>query len=292
MNSMTAFGRGTARAAGCDIEVEIRSINHRYLAARLTLPDDLSRFESEVEAAVRQAVERGTVSVRVAVRRPPIPDPERAAARVKQIHATIEAMKKAVGQKGPVPFEALLTIPGFWSNIDDRGPMADVIWPAAKKALADALKQLQAGRAREGAQIAKDLLGRIAKILAVTKTIEKRAPLIVKQYEERLAARVKGVLESHGLDAAKADIAKEIAIFADRCDVTEEMSRLAFHSAKLKQVLGEKQPIGRKIEFLAQEMTREANTLASKSNDGEVSALAVEIKAEVEKIKEQAENVE
>lgn len=292
MNSMTAFGRASARASGCDIEVEIRSINHRYLSTRLTLTDELARFEPEVEAAVRAAFERGTVTVRVVVRRPSIPDPRRAASRVKRFHKSIEAMKRAVGQKGPVPFESILALPGLWETVEDRGPSADELWPAVRKALGEAVKQLAAGRAREGAQIAKDLGGRIAAILETTKKIEKRAPSVVKQYEDRLAARVKTVLESHGVENAKVDVAKEIAIFADRCDVTEEIQRLTFHSAKLRQVLAEKQPIGRKIEFLAQEMTREANTLASKANDGEISAMAVEIKAEVEKIKEQAENVE
>jgi uncharacterized protein (TIGR00255 family) len=155
-----------------------------------------------------------------------------------------------------------------------------------------ALDQLVATRQREGAAIEKDLRARLDAVESCAARVRTRVPSVVEAYQKKLDERVRALLAQKGIEVAKADLAKEVAVYADRCDVSEEVQRLHAHVAEFRKVAASKGAIGRRLDFLTQEMGREANTIASKGNDAEVSAAAVEIKAELEKIKEQVENVE
>ena len=187
--------------------------------------------------------------------------------------------------------EALLTLPHLWS-VDDRYALQTKLWPQVRKLVESALEDHNRMRVREGKGIQKDFQERLSRIEEVTREITGFAPEVLKIYQKKLLERVNGLTNQHGVEVAKGDIAREVAIFADRSDINEELQRLRSHCKQFRKVVTRSGQIGRKLDFLTQEMAREANTLAAKGNHSKISALAVEIKSEIEKIKEQAENTE
>ena len=292
MNSMTGFGSASQRDRRFDVEVEVRSVNHRFLVLKQSLPDEFARHEGELERVVRDRLGRGSVTVRASVKSaaekgPVLPD-------VKLLKLTVKRLRdvqKALGLKGELALEDLLAVPTLWSNVNGRLP-AEELLPRLKKALEKALDALEATREREGMSISKDFEGRLRSIEACLEKVIARVPAVVESYQKKLDARVQALLAQKGLEVAKPDLAKEIAVYADRCDISEECQRLKAHTAEFRKIIAGGGEIGRRLDFLGQEMGREANTIASKANDAEISARAVEIKAELEKIKEQVENVE
>lgn len=293
MISMTGYARAAGRGAGVDVDLELRTVNHRYLMTRLTVPEELGRFEPQIEKLIRQHVRRGTVSMRVTWRRAsPAPDARRLRARVKQFDRALRDMKRAMRDTTPVTTVELLAIPNFWSGVEDPGPDPDGLWKIVEPLLKKALDALSKVRAREGRQTGGAVRRHLDRIDGLAREIEKRAPGVTAAYEARLRARIDGVVKASGLNVASVELAKEIGIFADRADVSEEIARLRFHLDQMRKALSSSDAVGRRIEFIAQEMTRESNTTAAKANDAPISAMAVEIKGEIEKIKEQAENLE
>ncbi len=292
MNSMTGFGRAASRDRAFDIEVEIRSVNHRFLSLKQNLPEGLSRCEGEVEQMVRGALARGSVSLSVTVKsagedRPRLPDLK----LFKEYAKRLREVQKALKLKGDLEFEDLLAVPTLWSsaNAEEPGPE---IWPRAKKLLGEALADLTACRAREGETVGRDLKARLAAIEKLLETVKGRVPAVVEAYQKRLDERIQTILRQKGIEAAQVDIVREVAIHADRCDVSEEAQRLTAHLAEFRKILAGSGQLGRRLDFLTQEMGRETNTIASKGNDAEISACAVAMKAEIEKIKEQVDNLE
>lgn len=292
MNSMTGFGSASQRDRRFDVEVEVRSVNHRFLVLKQSLPDEFARHEGELERVVRERLSRGSVTVRVSVKAtsdegPSLPDVK----RLKETAKRLREVQKALGLKGDLGLEDLLAVPSLWSNANGKLP-SDELLPRVKKAVEKALDALEATREREGVSIAKDFENRLKSIEACLEKVIARAPAVVDAYQKKLDARVSALLAQKGLEVAKPDLAKEIAVYADRCDISEECQRLKAHTAEFRKVIAGKGQVGRRLDFLTQEMGREANTIASKGNDAEISACAVEIKSELEKIKEQVENVE
>ena len=291
MNSMTGFGSASLRDRRMDIDVEVRSVNHRFLTIKLSVPDALSRHESEIEQLVRGRLGRGSVTVSVSVKsprsaEPSLPDLKTFKAYAKQL----KDVQKALGLKGEIRMEDLLAIPSLWSN-GAAEPDED-LWPKVKKLLPKALDQLVATREREGEKIATAFQNHLQGIEGRLGRVQSRVPVVVESYQKRLDDRIQQLLAQRGLEAAKLDIVKEVAIHADRCDTSEEIQRLRAHIGEFRKITAQKGQLGRRLDFLTQEMGRETNTIASKANDGEIAACAVEMKAELEKIKEQVENVE
>jgi uncharacterized protein (TIGR00255 family) len=293
MNSMTGFGRASGRGRGFDIDVEARSVNHRFLSVKVGLPEVLSRYEGEVDRLVRSRMARGSVNVSVTVKRlgpdPALrPDPR----QIRDFYRRLESIRKSLKIKEPVPFQAVLTAPPVWAApaamTDDLGRS----WAAVKRLVDRALGNLVRGRVREGAGIRKDILARLDTIDAASAQIRVRAPRVLETYQKKLDERIAAIVGARGFDASKADLAKEIALFADKSDISEELQRLAAHVGSCREIVNEGGSIGRRLDFLTQEMVRETNTLASKGSDAGISEAAVRIKSELEKIKEQAENVE
>ncbi len=292
MNSMTGFGRASQRDRRFDVDVEVRSVNHRFLVLKQNLPEAFSRHEGELERVVRDRLGRGSVTVSVSVKAtsdegPALPDLKVLKATAKRLRA----VQKALGLKGELALEDLLALPSLWSNGRAELP-AEELFPRLKKLVEKALDALEATRAREGASIVKDFQARLEAVDGCAAKVAARTPAVVEAYQKKLDARVQALLAQKGLEVAKADLAKEVAVYADRCDISEECQRLAAHTAEFRKIIAGKGPVGRRLDFLTQEMGREANTIASKGNDAVISAAAVEIKAELEKIKEQVENVE
>jgi uncharacterized protein (TIGR00255 family) len=292
MNSMTGFGSASLRDRRLDIDVEVRSVNHRFLTLKQSLPDALARSENEIEQMVRSRLGRGSVTVSVSVKSsrvddgPPLPDLKTFKAAAKHLRE----IQKALGLKGEIKMEDLLAIPSLWNN--GVSEPSEELWPRVKKLLAKALDQLVETREREGAKISDALGGHLQTIEGRLVKVQSRVPNVVEAYQKRLDDRIQQLLTQRGLEAAKVDIVKEVAIHADRCDTSEEIQRLRAHIGEFRKIVAQKGQVGRRLDFMTQEMGRETNTIASKANDGEIAASAVEMKAELEKIKEQVENVE
>jgi uncharacterized protein (TIGR00255 family) len=292
MNSMTGFGSASRRSRGLDLEVEIRSVNHRFLSLKQNLPEGFGRVEGEIESLVRARIGRGSVTVSVSVKAAsgpgaPLPD----LATLRATARRLREIGRALGLKGELTFSDLLSIPSLWEESRTDGPAAE-LWPRVRPLVARAVDRLAASRAREGAKIARDLQARLAAIEERLDRIEERAPEVVASYERKLEERIGTLLSQKGIDGARADVLKEVALHADRVDISEEIQRLRAHIGEFRKILGLKGQVGRRLDFLTQEMGRETNTILSKGNDTRISALGVEIKTELEKIKEQVENVE
>ena len=291
MNSMTGFGSASQRDRRMDIDVEVRSVNHRFLTLKQSLPDSLVRYEGEIEQMVRARLGRGSVTVSVSVktprdREPLLPDLTTFKAYAKQLRD----VQKALGLKGEIRMEDLLAVPSLWSN--GASESSEELWPKVKKLLPKALDQLVESREREGEKISDTLQGHLETIEGRLGKVQARVPHVVEGYQKRLDDRIQQLLTQRGLEAAKVDIVKEVAVHADRCDTSEEIQRLRSHIGEFRKIIAQKGQLGRRLDFMTQEMGRETNTIASKANDGEIAASAVEMKAELEKIKEQVENVE
>ncbi|MBA4138199.1 MAG: YicC family protein [Opitutus sp.] len=288
MNSMTGFGRGAANIGTHNITVQVNSVNRRGLDLSVSLPDAWETLEGAVSEAVRKVVARGKVHVVVEV------DGGALGAEWDEdaIGETLDRLKDLAESRG-VPFqpsaELLWEIANSQSGEGQLGEAEDV-WPAVEQALNAALRGLGAMRAREGEALLVDFLGRLGKLHTNVEAVALRAAQVPVNYREQLMQRLRaGGLE---LDLNDERVLKEVALFADRADVTEEITRLRSHLGQLKDLLRSEGEVGRKAEFILQEIGREVHTIGSKANDLAISQRVIECKNELERVKEQIANVE
>ncbi len=295
LRSMTGFGESHCRRDGLSVAVEIRAVNNRFLKLIVRASEGYASLEPLVEAAVRKKVHRGTVQVNVRVDRRPSPDDYRLNVDVldhyqRQLGAW---MKQAVGgdEDGP-PLSALLSLPGV--VIDASNSVADAVedWPMIEPTLHEALENLQRMRRDEGRAMAADLEENCRAAADSIERIERRAPLVVEDYRNRLHERLGRVLAEFQVVLEPADLIKEVSLFADRGDISEEIVRLRSHLQQFTVTMQSPDSSGRKLDFLTQEMFREANTIGSKANDVEVAREVIEIKTAVERIREMIQNIE
>lgn len=293
LRSMTGFGAAAATAGGAEARVEIRSVNHRHLQVKSRLPQSLAHLEPQIEAAVRARLARGSVSVSVDVDRP-----RAAAARIdaKALRGWCEEIAratKAAGLEAEYGLDTLLGLPGVLATgADERGDADEAL---VLGALTGALEGLDSMRLREGKALAADLRKNGKAIQQLVKKIEKRMPVVVKEQHAALRKRLAELLEGttkNGRPLSDTDLAREVALLADRMDVSEEITRLASHLVQLEALVASETPAGRPLDFLVQELFREANTIGSKCNDAEAAHLVVELKTLVERLREQVQNVE
>lgn len=293
MQSMTGYGRGEASHEGRRIVVEVSSVNRRQAEIAVNLPRELEALEVPVREAVKEVCSRGRVNVRVTLaagatvttRQVALNEPlARAAAR------RLNHLAKELKLPTPVSLDTLLRIPGVL-QAEAAEPDVAAHWPALEKALRRALKTLAKMRREEGRHLAADLRQRIATLRRLTAEVRKRAPGVADRYREQLLARI-AALGVEGVSSDDDRVLKEVALFADRSDISEELTRLDSHFAQFDAHARRREPVGRLLDFLAQEMNREVNTIGSKANDGEISRRVVAMKAEIEKFREQVQNVE
>lgn len=295
--SMTGFGRGEAAAAGGRVVVEIRSVNHRFCEVALRLPPRLAALEPGLRKLVTDRVARGRVDVTLTIQ----PD-ERAArgpaidwALAEGLRSRLEELKQRLGLPGEVDVALLAAQRGVLSG-EEPGPEPE--WEPVAEATERALAALAAMRSREGAALQADLQGRLGRMRLLVEEVAARAPLVPLEYRDRLAARLKAllgdgggsVLGPGGLDPTRLE--QEVALLADRADVTEELTRLRSHLGQVEALLAAAEPVGRKLEFLLQEIHREVSTVGSKSADLAIARAVLELKAELERVREQVANVE
>jgi uncharacterized protein (TIGR00255 family) len=290
IRSMTGFGAGRGGAAGEMVEAEVRSVNHKFCEVKARLPREMASLETDLVRQVKDRLARGGVefSLRRSATRgalTPRVDAELAAGYAR----AFEEVRARLGLSGQVSLSEVLAADGV-VTLEERAVDLEAARSAAAEALAGALEALLTMREREGAALARDLEGRLAVVEGVAARLAELSPLSVETYRARLHERVAEL--SRGLAPDPARLATEVALFADRTDVTEELTRLSSHVAQMRGLLASGEPAGRKMDFLVQEMHREANTVGSKSQSAEAASAVVSLKAEIERMREQVQNVE
>ena len=295
IRSMTGFGEASASSEGIHQSLEIRSLNNKYLKVTVRLPDDLQSLEAILEAQVRKKLARGAVTINCR-----IVDTSRAAAHSINTEALsnyldqLNSIPDAADQQLRIDIASLLSLPGVLQEPADEQSRMDHIREMLLKLLDEACDQLINMRKIEGKRLHDDLMTRHAAVVERLNVIAERAPQVVVEYQNRLEERIENLLASRNVAVEPSDLIREIAIFAEKSDIAEEVTRLSGHMDQFQDLLSSngEMPIGRTLDFLAQEMLREANTIASKSSDALISRMIVEVKGEIDRIKEQAANVE
>lgn len=297
---MTGFGAALVSEGDVAVRVEVRSVNHRHLQVKSRLPSEHAQLEGDVETAVRGKLERGAVTVTVALERkrgasPAVID----AAVAKRYKSEIEALARELAIEPDVSIETILSMPGvIATSEDDSGREREA--KLLVKGLARALDELVLMREREGASLAADLKKNAGLIAKVQAKLEKRMPKALAEHHKNLTERVDELLSGgtrknaggRAVSIEGADLAREIALLADKMDVSEEFTRLASHLSQMEKMLASGKSVGRQLDFLVQEFLREANTIGSKCNDAEAAHAVVELKTLIERLREQVQNVE
>ena len=289
--SMTGFGTGEITTAAGRYGVEVRSVNHRFLEVVIRVPRDLSQLEDRIRALVQGRVLRGRVEVAVVRddygRRPRT---VRADLELAKAYMTaVDGLRQVVPVSGTLDLSLLLSLPDL-VKIEEEKEDVEASWPAVEGGVAAALDRLVAMRGAEGARLGTDLRERLSRMERLAEAIAARAPRVVEDYHARLERRVQELAGSVSMDPAR--LAAEVALFADRSDITEELTRLRSHLEQFRATLDGPGAIGRTLEFIVQEMGRETNTIGSKANDLEITRQVIAIKGELESLREQIQNVE
>jgi uncharacterized protein (TIGR00255 family) len=293
MKSMTGYGWGECSQNGFKVTVELSSVNRKQSEVSINLPRELEVLEAQIRDEINKRIARGRLTARVTLHE--AEGNEASRVRVNRPLATAYAQElrklaKELKLKDDLSLDLLVRAPGVLQSDSEVGD-AETFWPAVNKALEPALAMLVKMRTREGGNLKKDLTERIATMRKAVARVKKEAPLVQQRYREQLVERIR----SAGLEDLKLDeerLLKEVVFFADRSDISEELTRLQSHFQQFDDCLKSSDPVGRTLDFLAQEMNREINTIGSKANDSLISREVVVLKAELEKFREQAQNVE
>lgn len=290
IRSMTGFGTGRGASGGEEIAVEIRSVNHKFCEVKVRLPRELAALEPLVVRSVKDRLARGGIDVSLRRAGAAGAMAPRVDAALAEAYARAYAEVQArLGLHDPIQLRDIVAAEGV-IRLDERDADLDAARTATDASLAEALDALVSMRQREGEALATDVENRLAIVESLVARVEVLAPQAVEHHRSRLAERVKELTQGLPLDPGR--LAQEVALLADRSDVAEEITRLRSHVAQARALLGGQEPAGRKLDFLVQEMHREVNTIGSKSQHAELSGLVVSLKAEVERMREQVQNVE
>ena len=291
VKSMTGYGRAQKEIDGLTVTVELKSVNSRYLEFSSRVYKNYSFLEDKLKSYIRQLISRGKVECSVQI------DATETDDVVVQLNESlasgyVEAVKTLVEKFGLEDDFTVskLAMHNDIFNIRKAPADEDRIWEAVRLTLDDATESFVAMRTIEGGKLIEDILSRADLIISYVEKIEARSPETIKEYNEKLLSRMKDLLGDTNVDEQR--LLTEAAIFADKIAVAEETVRLRSHIDQLRKMTSSEEPIGRKMDFLVQEINREANTIGSKANDIEIARLVIEIKAEVEKIREQVQNIE
>lgn len=290
---MTGFGEGHCHRDGIHVVVEARTINSRYFKLTVRAPEGYTSMEPQIEAVVRRAVRRGTVQINLRVQREPSPDDFRInEVVVRSYRRQVEQLAEGATLSDEAVIGAILNLPGAVNEDEARMAETEKEWPLVEEALTDSLDHLTQMRTREGEAMADDLRANCRTIAAQLDQVEARAPKVVESYAQRLRERLNTLLAEHDVHVEPADIVREVGIFAERSDIGEEIVRLRSHLGQFDEFMQEGESVGRKLEFVTQEMFRETNTIGSKANDAEIARHVVEMKAAIERMREMIQNVE
>lgn len=291
--SMTGFGASKGQNERLNVAVEVRAVNNRYLKVNSRFPDAYAALEGEIERVVREHVARGTVTIAFDVR--PVAGTSASQLNVDVLTAywnQVKDVSRQLATEIPADLSSLLPLPGVVTD-SGRGELdAERDWPFLKTQLEEALGKFKEFRVREGRSMGEDLRlnGRV--IASNLDEIAKTAAEVVKQYRDKLLDRIRELLKGTNVVVSEPDLIREVSLFADRCDINEEITRLRCHLEQFEAFLSDKVSQGRKLDFLTQEMFREVNTIGSKANNVSLARHVVEMKSAVERIREVLQNVE
>lgn len=293
MKSMTGYGRGECAQHGHKVTVELTSVNRRQGEISLNLPREIEGLESRIRDRINQSISRGRLTARLALHLGEADWKGRIRLNVPLARTYVREFRRLARElklAGEVTLEAVLRAPGVLQTEEDADA-GERFWPEVEKALDKALAALVRMREREGGHLAKDLKQRMAAIRKTVRRVAAIAPEIPRRYQEQLRERIRQA----GLPLPAAEderLLREVVYFTDRSDISEELTRLQSHFAQFDECLQSTEPVGRTLDFLVQELNREVNTIGSKANDGRISREVVRLKAELEKLREQVQNIE
>ncbi|MBM4332211.1 MAG: YicC family protein [Deltaproteobacteria bacterium] len=291
IKSMTGYGRGEWEGDGQRVDVEVKSFNHRYCDVVPHLPRRLNSLEGQVRSLIKQRVARGRIEVSVQIDNTSQAEQklELDVNLARDIHLALKTLQENLGIPGEIRLEILASFKEIFSRKEVETNL-EKEWAALHAALETALSGLEKMRGEEGLMLRQDFLNRLKAVEEIIRGVEEKAPLALRACRDRLAQRVEEL--SGGLKIDEARLAQEVAYLAERSDINEELVRIRSHLNQLREMLDRPEPMGRKMEFILQEINREANTIGSKANDAGIAQMAVEIKSELEKMREQVQNVE
>jgi uncharacterized protein (TIGR00255 family) len=295
---MTGHGDARHQADGRSVAIEIRTVNSRYFKLAVRGPESYASLESRIESVVRKKIRRGTVNISLRINREASNEDYKLNQGVLESYqAQLEewvqqrAGTGSPGEFGPL-LGSLLQLPGVVDEPTASGDDLERDWPVIEPTLEMAIDSLESMRKAEGKAMEDDLQANCALITSYLEKIEQRSPEVVKNYETRLTDRLNKLLEKFDVEVAPNEVVREVGIFAERADISEETVRLRSHIEQFARIIAEPESAGRKLEFLIQEFFRETNTIGSKANDSEIAVHVVEIKTLIERMREMIQNVE
>lgn len=289
--SMTGFGSAQSENGHFAVSAEVRCVNNRHLKVSIRCPDSWAAKEHEIEKLIRQSIARGTVNVSLRVQS--IGPSEESLINRPLLTAYWHQLQTISAKLGTPPpsMGDLLGLPGV--AVDETGAgLSEEDWKLVEQAVSQALVRVQEFRVREGRAMADEMLSLVAELRRCRLDILERAPLVITGYRDKIRDRVAQLLQNTGVTVTDADLVREVSLFADKCDITEELARLLSHLSQFEDSLNAQPSAGRRLDFLCQELNREVNTIGSKSNDVTLTHRVVDAKAIVEKLREIVQNVE
>lgn len=292
IKSMTGFGRCEVQEESRKFTVEMKSVNHRYLDANIRMPKKLNFFETAIRSLLKQSVQRGKVDIFITYEDL---SEQQVSLKYNEVLAAeylsyFEKMQEKFSLENDIRVSTLSRYPEVLT-MEEQAVDEEELWKGLKKALDGAIRQFVETRTSEGEHLREDLIEKLDNMLELVGCIEERSPQIIAEYRDKLETKVKELLADTQIEDSR--IAAEVVIFADKICTDEEVVRLRSHIVHMKDTLvSDDSGIGRKLDFIAQEMNREANTILSKANDLEISNIGIELKTEIEKVREQIQNIE
>ncbi|MBQ3392138.1 MAG: YicC family protein [Lachnospiraceae bacterium] len=291
IKSMTGYGRSEVADHMYRVSVEIKSVNNRYLDIGLRMPRQLNPLEAQIRAVLKEYMKRGKVDVYISYE--DLTESNRTVQYNSRIAGEyirhLKEMEEEFGIKNDISAFQLSRYPDVFT-MEEESPDETQIWERLETVLRSAAEQFLQARIREGAFLRDDLLSKLDEMLENVEFIEKKSPVVVENYRRRLADKVRELLEDRAVEDSR--IVQEVTIYADKVCLDEELVRLRSHILATRDALGTDEGVGRKLDFIAQEMNRESNTILSKSDDKEITDRAIELKTTVEKVREQIQNIE
>ena len=286
--SMTGHGQASVQNDQVRVVAEMKSVNNRFLKTNINCDLDADH-QAKLEILVKQKIKRGSVNLRVKTQF--LDSSNECKLNESAIRAYLLQLSEIAGGSQSVNVESVLHLPGVVDNsIDDS--MNEAVWPVAEQAVVEALDKLNQMRTVEGEVMKKDMLANADLIAERLGLVEQLAPRVIEGYSKRMTDRINNLLQTHDVSIEPTAIIKEVGVFAEKVDISEETVRLGSHVEQFKQIANAKQSNGKKLDFLVQEMLRETNTIGSKANDVEIANNVVEIKTAIERIREMVQNVE
>lgn len=293
LRSMTGFGQAEGTFAGYAVQVEIRSVNHRYCEVNIRQPREWSRYDDMLRKTVQQQIKRGRVEVHINAERLPSAHPG-VQIDWPLMHAYADAaqqIRERFALQQPLELQHLLQIPDAVQLAGQTAVLEDESEDKLRRCVEEALSRLQMMREAEGGHLQDSMEQYLKQLDEMRAAVMRLAPVIVDEYRQRLTQRIEDLLrQDHEIDEAR--LALEVAIFADKSSIDEELARLASHVVQFRLLMSDEEPAGRRMDFLIQEMNREVNTIGSKANHVHVTNHVVSMKAELEKLREQVQNIE